>query len=80
LYLLSYFILCQCGKFSNDTTYEYVCKQCHEWLKRGWNPYYLFEAKFGTMCILMFMQWNIIINDWNLDEKTLHKVTVIATS
>ena len=29
------------------------------------------ETKFGTICILTNMWWNIVMNDWILDEKHL---------
>ena len=31
------------------------------------------ETKFGVICILTNMWWNIVMDDWNLDEESLSK-------
>ena len=60
-------IICQCGSFSNDTTYEYVHKYCHLNLL-------LVHPKVGILSILTFQWWNIFTRDWNLDKKPLSKL------
>ena len=50
-----------CGNFSNDT-YEYVYKV---WMK--FMP--IIETNFSIFCILTILKWNIVMDDWNLDEK-----------
>ena len=29
------------------------------------------ETKFGVVCILTFLQWNIVMDDWKLGHKSL---------
>ena len=31
----------------------------------------IIETKFGIICILTNLWWNIVMDDWNLDEKSL---------
>ena len=36
------------------------------------------QTKFSILFILIFSKWNIVMDDWNLDEKS-NKVKIIAT-
>ena len=73
LCLVWYGIWCQCGNFSKDTSYEKNHKCCHKWLKLGWNPCQLWKQSFGILCIQEIMWWNVIMDDWYLDEISLDK-------
>ena len=33
----------------------------------------IIETKFGLLCILTTLWWNIVMDNWNLDEKSLSK-------
>ena len=33
----------------------------------------IIETKFGIICIVTNMWWNIVVDDWNLDVRSLSK-------
>ena len=39
----------------------------------------IFETHFGIICIRTNLWWNIVTDDWNLDQSSLSKWQVIAT-
>ena len=56
--LLSYSILCHCGNFSKDTSYE---KVLHKYLHFAFIQMPIIETKIGVLCILAFLSWNFVM-------------------
>ena len=62
-------ILCLYCNFSNGSSYEEVLQNCHP------NLHFYSETltKFGIFCIKTCMIWDVVMDDWNLDENPLSK-------
>ena len=40
----------------------------------------IIQTQFGLFYILTFIEWNIVMNDWKLDENSPSKVTILQYS
>jgi len=66
---VSYGINCHNGSFLDDTTYELMNKQTNIIMDDAW----IHSLAQTLPSLVINFWWNIIIYDWNLNEKSLHK-------